>query len=250
MLPGEDGFKQAFQRLLRTPEFAGHPKFNHRARARLQQTVDVVAGLDLKPGIRHLDVGGGHMALLCRDLFGFAPCVGCATDADVRKVIEHGAEYRCVDFLAEAVDSSQTFDLITFLDVLEDVPVPAGVTLRKLSRLLRPGGWLVMTTPNANRIRNILRMLANKEVLDPRRLPEDGDGLGHPTEYTLRQMERQLRTAGMEIKILAHYTSGQRGASAMEQVAHLLIEPFNMFPHLRDGLMIVARVPEARETTE
>jgi SAM-dependent methyltransferase len=52
------------------------------------------------------------------------------------------------DGVVPAADAS--FDLITMVDVIEHV-VDAGTESRALYRLLRPGGWAIITTPCANR---------------------------------------------------------------------------------------------------
>jgi 2-polyprenyl-3-methyl-5-hydroxy-6-metoxy-1,4-benzoquinol methylase len=49
--------------------------------------------------------------------------------------------------LEEAGYPDNQFDLATMWDVLEHVPDPAG-TLAEIQRILKPGGWLVLSLPN------------------------------------------------------------------------------------------------------
>jgi 2-polyprenyl-3-methyl-5-hydroxy-6-metoxy-1,4-benzoquinol methylase len=49
--------------------------------------------------------------------------------------------------LEEALYPDKQFDLITMWDVLEHVPDP-GSTLTEINRILKPGGWLVLSLPN------------------------------------------------------------------------------------------------------
>ena len=48
----------------------------------------------------------------------------------------------------DGFESSRTYDLVTAFDLIEHVPQPKAF-LSKVRHLLAPGGWLVMTTPDA-----------------------------------------------------------------------------------------------------
>ncbi len=50
-------------------------------------------------------------------------------------------------YLEEANFESSYFDVVTLWDVLEHVPSPRE-TLKEISRILKPGGWLVLSLPN------------------------------------------------------------------------------------------------------
>lgn len=52
-------------------------------------------------------------------------------------------------YLEEAAYKDDTFDVVTMWDVLEHVPSPTN-TLKEISRILKPDGWLVLSLPNPN----------------------------------------------------------------------------------------------------
>ena len=94
-------------------------------------------------------------------------------------------------FEGEVTDApfpDETFDVVTMLDVIEHLSDPAS-SLRKIYRLLKPGGWLYVVTPNFDSIpRRILG--ANWGIITPEH------HLYYFTENTLREM---IATAGFQI---------------------------------------------------
>lgn len=238
---GMQQFDTAYDRLIMGRGFVEYSDYYTFSRDRYRQTLALVASLGLAPGARHLDIGGGQMALLGRDLLGFVPSVGDVVPTAASDVIALGVGFERINLMDAEIDVADRYDLITLCEVIEHIPMPPYVTFRKLARILKPGGWLVLTTPNGFRIRNILRMLANREVLDIYRYPDGDEPLGHQHEYTLRQMDWQLHEGGFAPATLRHYVSGWRGASPGARFAHHLTRPFNLIPHLRDGLIAAAR---------
>lgn len=99
------------------------------------------------PGVRVLDIGTGlgealgwHRARGC-DAHGTDPDPALAAVAAL-----HGLQVRVGPF-DEGQWQPHSFDVITMDQVLEHLPKPQAV-LRAAHRLLRPGGRLIVTTPN------------------------------------------------------------------------------------------------------
>lgn len=68
-----------------------------------------------------------------------------------------GVEFRAGDIF-DMHFADDTFDCVVFLETIEHVYEPARF-LREFHRILKPGGFLVLSTPNATSYHNLLRQL-------------------------------------------------------------------------------------------
>lgn len=97
-----------------------------------------------------------------------------------------------------------SYDAVIFSEVLEHLRLSPGLVFRELHRLLAPGGWLLVSTPNHARLANVLKLLAGRSVVEA--FPEDAacenatELLTHVREYTMREMKRLLAAARFEVR--------------------------------------------------
>lgn len=224
-------------------EFVEHKEYYDQSRERYWRSLLQFAKHRPEDGASLLDIGGGQFAILTQQLFGYRATAADAVDSADDDVRAAGLEFLKLNLMDDDYGASEQFDAITILEVIEHLPVPPYVILKKLAGLLKPGGKLFLTTPNGFRLRNILYMLANRRVLDDFRYSDDNEPMGHMQEYTLPQMVWQAERAGLEVLLAEQTTSGWKGASKSAQILRMLTAPAQLVPHLRESLILTLRKP-------
>ena len=95
-----------------------------------------------------------------------------------------------------------SFDIILLNEVFEHLRIDPLFTLSEIKRCLRPGGRLMLTTPNLYGIMMVLRFLSGKGIEDPvaafQMLKTTGH-MGHLRTYSKMDIRSFLRTSGLEV---------------------------------------------------
>jgi SAM-dependent methyltransferase len=192
------------------------------------------------PEPRILDVGAADEATLLRGLPGAT--VDTLGFDDERFPPREGERHVRFD-LKEAEHRAtwpelEPYDLVVCAEVIEHVPVAPQHVVAFLASTLRPGGWLVLQTPNAARIANRVRLLAGKNPFEP--LREDSTSPGHFREYTVDELLDLARGAGLEVGgwLTANYFDTGTAANALLRRLGRLVPR-----RLRAGVTLWARKP-------
>ena len=234
-------FDHAYDQLVVGRTFVEYKDYYHAARQRFWLSFDAIQQLELPKRARVLDIGGGILATLLSGLLGHDASV-CDVHEAARADIESvGLSFQLADVYRDLLPKIEDADLVVFTEVIEHLPLPPYVILERLARLLKPGGYLFVTTPNGHRFRNVVRMVAGREILDFYRLPEEGQGLGHQHEYTRQQLLWQADAARLEVVRADYYEDGFLGASTKAKIGRWLARPTTLVPRWRNGIMMVLR---------
>lgn len=115
-------------------------------------------------------------------------------DADGK---EHNFYYNNVNIETEETNYKQGFfDIILFCEVIEHLTNDPYKAILNLKKILKPGGLLIITTPNVSRLENIIKLIFGINIFD--RYSAYGPYGRHNREYTKKELENLLEHAGFD----------------------------------------------------
>jgi 2-polyprenyl-3-methyl-5-hydroxy-6-metoxy-1,4-benzoquinol methylase len=170
----------------------------HRIDLRESRIRKLLALLEAEPCGRLLDVGcaGGELASLLAAR-GFTVC-GVETEpalADAARA--RGVDARTLDVERAPLPWAEgAFDTVVAAELIEHV-IDTDHVLGEIARVLRPGGALVLTTPNLASLENRVRLLFGRY---PMWMDVGVEGTGHLRYYTPRMLRRQLARHGLAVE--------------------------------------------------
>lgn len=94
----------------------------------------------------------------------------------------------------------ETFDVVLFCEIIEHLLTDPVHALIEIRRVLKPGGILVLTTPNVARLDNVRKIIAGENIYDPY------SGYGpygrHNREYTQQDLSSLLSANGFSVRTI------------------------------------------------
>lgn len=89
------------------------------------------------------------------------------------------------------------FDVVLFCEIIEHLLSDPVHALTEIKRILKPGGVLVLTTPNVARLDNVRRIISGANLYDP--YSDHGPYGRHNREYTLQDLFELLSSNGFAL---------------------------------------------------
>lgn len=210
--------------------------------ARYADSCDIIAANCLKEG-QLLSIGcePGHIEILLKEFYGFKNVEGLTYRVSPEfkaRMDKFGIHVLECDMEKDDIpvrDSS--CDSVIFLEALEHLFHGVPHALGEMSRILSPGGKMILSTPNLAQFRNRIKLLKGKSI----NWPLDGSKMffskpvhmRHNREYTAREVEFLLSNAGMKVEQVRYieYSSGR------------MIKFFNsILPGFRNTMFFVSRL--------
>jgi 2-polyprenyl-3-methyl-5-hydroxy-6-metoxy-1,4-benzoquinol methylase len=207
-------------------------------------------------GARVLDFGAyfGNFALACRAMGFRVDAVdsygeyGSALASLVALQREAGVEVH--DFDRVGYDLAglgrSIYDAVICAGVIEHIPHTPKRLLDTLTAVLKPGGVLLLDTPNLGYLYKRLALLAGETIFTPiaQQYFSDLPFEGHHREYTVAELEWMLQTAGHELVSLETFNYSVFGQTQIlgEHVAYY--REMETDPTLRELIFTVSRRPD------
>lgn len=186
---------------------SGHPmqRFWHRGKLAL---VEKMVKVHLTSGSTLLEIGCGAGNLLLhsvvRGSFPVALDVSMQALTFVRSRLLEAASgqqapraFACIQTVGECLPFPDAgFDCILLSEVIEHLADPQ-VTLREAARVLRPGGRLLVTTPNYRSFWPVMEWLVDRSNRAPRMAGEQ-----HISRFQPASLRRLLEDCGLDVEYL------------------------------------------------
>jgi SAM-dependent methyltransferase len=138
----------------------------------------------------------------------------------------------------------QSFDTVICCEVIEHMTVDPMALMAEINRVCKPGGALVMTTPNIAGWKNLARMVAGSHPMSFNSFSAISNDR-HNREYTPREMGAMLDDAGFDV--VEQTTFSQSGLEAGHRWLKWCIKPLSRFWELPgdnergDFILVVGR---------
>lgn len=154
-----------------------------------------------------------------------------------------GFEKICGNFLTDTtrIDRAK-YDLIIFCEILEHIPLSPTDQIKKLLSHLKPGGHIVITTPNITNLSNRLKILSGKNIVaSAERLFSpvciENESV-HRREYTKKEIREYLTSLGLEVAT-DKYILSKKPNFRIRSLANYGVS--KMFSSLKPMMLLVAK---------
>lgn len=139
-------------------------EYSRRSVRRWAEIIGLIEGIDRRE--RCLDIGTSPLTFVLRDYFKEVSTLDYSESFAQR--CKRGGISHYSGGIMSAVDKvpADHFDCITFLEVLEHLHLNPIHVISYLKSKLRPGGVLILSTPNMMSSGNRIRMLLNRKLDD------------------------------------------------------------------------------------
>lgn len=196
----------------------------------------------LKPGQKVLDVGANPPFLVATlTELGFDTTGIDLTPTAFQKTIDkYNLQLASCDIEKEPLPfEDNTFDYLLFTEVIEHLRINPVFTMSELYRVLKPGGTLMLETPNLYSLNGIYNFLVkgrayaccNNDIYTEFSQYNKFGFFGHIREYTTQELQLFLTKIGFK-NIKAVYSDGGK--------LKWTKPVYRFFPHLRSRVMLLS----------
>lgn len=137
------------------------------------------------------------------------------------------------------------WDVVLMMSVIEHIPHSPRELLQRVYNFVRPGGYLILDTPNLAYIANRRRLNRGISPYVPiqEQFSTEIPFEGHNREYTADEVEWMLDATGFQVLRTEFYNYSMYGVSYPRLLNARSIIPMSLDPTKRELIFVVARKP-------
>ena len=180
--------------------------YSKRQKKRFATTFDICKKYVPDRHSRVLDIGRSNLTYMLSQYYSHVFTLGYDLTVDAgghRETVQLGNVEHITYDLNESKnpetwpDYPNSFDLIVYCETLEHLTTPPEFSLLMLKYLLKPGGFIIVTTPNAVSIHKRIIILMGKNPYE--RIRYYGLNPGHFREYTKEELVEIAELCNLKI---------------------------------------------------
>jgi SAM-dependent methyltransferase len=237
-------FDSVYERFICQEEFKfGGRDYYVRYRSRYKECIKRLAALAPSHPVDVLDIGGGSLALIATKLWNDHGFAADLPGPHLDYIASQGVETIHWNLCKSEPPFEARFDFVFFSEVIEHLPMPGYLVLRRLAKILRPGGVLICTTPNLYRLRNVVYMAVGHRIFDYFQYADEDVALGHVLEYSRDHLDWQFKKAGFTQYRVEYCQFHHMPTNPLHRPLALLGYPLHLVPRWRDYLIAIAYAP-------
>ncbi len=236
-----------------TPSENGAREYIKTHQTRLEKTLAITPPGD---GSQRILEMGAYMQITpaLKSKLGYGEVRGCyygpAGETSHRTVTsESGETFSCeVDLFDAESDPfpypDQHFHTVLCCELLEHLPTDPMHLMKEIHRILRPGGHLVLTTPNIASMRSIAAVLQgfHPQLFSTYLRPKDGEtDARHHREYTCLEIKQLLENSGFEVTLLETGAFREEPKPEFAWIEHMLDRYMLSKENRGEGIYVVGR---------
>lgn len=139
------------------------------------------------------------------------------------------------------------FDLLICSEVIEHLTRDGKKIIAGLTKVLKPGGWLILTTPNVNSLKRLIQRIMGQETEVSR--PGTSVYFSHNHEYSPRELQAlmdsipNLMTKG--VQTISFYLPWRervrRQVTGIQAIKRVILLLEKLIPAWRDSLLVICQ---------
>ena len=186
-----------------------------------------------------IGIGGGWISFLIKRLFNYDIYGVDIKREETQRWVDRfnslGIKFSICDITKEKLPySDNTFDMILFLEVLEHLITshPPWHVFYEIGRVMKPGSFLILSTPNAVALHKRMMMLLGKNPFH-HGFKDKRSYKKHFREYTVEEL-KVLEECGFKIEKICFKNYGFL-------TSNMILKLLSLYPRFRDTIIVVAK---------